>query len=564
MAFFQSEHAAELAATASYLSTPGKGILAADESTGTIGKRLASIAVENTEDNRRALRELLFTAPDFEKHISGVIMFDETLGQSCADGTPFVSLLRAKGVVPGVKVDKGVVSLPGNARGETTTQGLDDLDARCTAYYARGARFAKWRAVLTIGDGLPLRAVPRRQREMPRATPPSASARSRPDRRTRDTHGRRPRHPRVRRRHGTRPRARLRRPPRTPRHDGGHDPQTQHGHRRKISAGASPRRRRREPRSPRWDASFPARSRHPLLIRRTERGGRDETPRGDESTRGGSTVDALVFIRSGPAGVVSQGVGEAIPPTSPSLRRRSSDARRRTGRRPSGRRRERENEGKVLGGDEATSRTRARCRERPGTLRKGILIIRRVNIIARERNVRERTRAREMRHSPRERRAIRRGVDPPRLVSSRLVNGLVSIFFVLETLRRKKNKTRFVRRSRSARARVSAWRESSPRRTRRPATPLRHRFVHHRFVRDGHRSRLRPPLRPPLPVHPSSVLSSTSRLFSSMGPCAVHRSTTRAMATRAATTDGLIRGRARVRPRVMRRASDRHRRRPLV
>ena len=155
MSHFVSPYSAELIATAAFLASPGKGILAADESTGTIGKRLASIAVENTEDNRRALRELLFTAPDFEKHISGVIMFDETLGQSCADGTPFVSLLRAKGVVPGVKVDKGVVSLPGNARGETTTQGLDDLDARCTAYYARGARFAKWRAVLTIGDGLP-------------------------------------------------------------------------------------------------------------------------------------------------------------------------------------------------------------------------------------------------------------------------------------------------------------------------------------------------------------------------------------------------------------------------
>ena len=258
MAFFQSEHAAELAATASYLSTPGKGILAADESTGTIGKRLASIAVENTEDNRRALRELLFTAPDFEKHISGVIMFDETLGQSCADGTPFVSLLRAKGVVPGVKVDKGVVSLPGNARGETTTQGLDDLDARCTAYYARGARFAKWRAVLTIGDGLPPSSASTTTRAASRATPPLPARGSRPDRRTRDTHGRRPRHPRVRRRHGTRP-------PRVF--------AALHEHRvmmegmilkpNMVTAGKSapaqaPSTTSREPRSPRWDASFPA------------------------------------------------------------------------------------------------------------------------------------------------------------------------------------------------------------------------------------------------------------------------------------------------------------------
>jgi fructose-bisphosphate aldolase class I len=155
MACFKSQYADELVATANAMSVPGKGILAADESTGTIGKRFAGISVENIEENRRAYRELLFTTDGFEKHCSGVIMFEETLGQSCRDGTTFVDLLNAKAIIPGIKVDKGVVPLPGNTRGETTTQGLDGLGERCAGYYARGARFAKWRAVLTIGDTLP-------------------------------------------------------------------------------------------------------------------------------------------------------------------------------------------------------------------------------------------------------------------------------------------------------------------------------------------------------------------------------------------------------------------------
>ena len=129
-------------ATANAMSVPGKGILAADESTGTIGKRFAGISVENIEENRRAYRELLFTTDGFEKYCSGVIMFEETLGQSCRDGTTFVDLLNAKKIIPGIKVDKGVVPLPGNTQGETTTQGLDGLGERCAGYYARGARFA--------------------------------------------------------------------------------------------------------------------------------------------------------------------------------------------------------------------------------------------------------------------------------------------------------------------------------------------------------------------------------------------------------------------------------------
>jgi len=144
----------ELIANARAISTPGKGILAADESTGTIGNRFKNINLENTESNRRAYRELLFTTPDFEKYISGVILYEETLYQSTADGKPFVKLLQEKGVIPGIKVDKGTVVLPGT-NGETATQGLDDLGKRCAKYYADGARFAKWRAVLKIGNGQP-------------------------------------------------------------------------------------------------------------------------------------------------------------------------------------------------------------------------------------------------------------------------------------------------------------------------------------------------------------------------------------------------------------------------
>lgn len=146
-----TDYTAELIETARAIAAPGKGILAADESTGTIGKRFAPIGVENDEENRRRYREMLFTAPGIEEHISGVICFEETLFHSTADGTPFVELLKSRGIIPGIKVDKGVKPLYGT-NGETVTQGLDDLDARCKKYYAQGARFAKWRAVLNIND----------------------------------------------------------------------------------------------------------------------------------------------------------------------------------------------------------------------------------------------------------------------------------------------------------------------------------------------------------------------------------------------------------------------------
>merc|ERR1719195_2021910 len=139
----------ELKATASFIGSPGKGMLAADESTGNIGKRLAGINVENTEPNRRAYRELLFTTEGWGEYCSGVILYEETLYQKCADGTPFVDIINKAGVIPGIKVDMGTRDLP-FFPGEKYTQGLTDLDKRAARYYEAGARFAKWRCVLKI------------------------------------------------------------------------------------------------------------------------------------------------------------------------------------------------------------------------------------------------------------------------------------------------------------------------------------------------------------------------------------------------------------------------------
>jgi fructose-bisphosphate aldolase class I len=136
------------------LVADGKGILAADESTGTIKKRLDSIGVESNEENRRAYRDLLFTTPGAEEYISGVILFDETIRQSALDGTPFPKLLESKGIIPGIKVDQGTKPLA-LAEGETITEGLDGLRERLREYYGLGARFAKWRATYSITDELP-------------------------------------------------------------------------------------------------------------------------------------------------------------------------------------------------------------------------------------------------------------------------------------------------------------------------------------------------------------------------------------------------------------------------
>lgn len=128
-----------------------RSILAADESSGTIKKRLATIGLESTPEINRTYRELLFTTPGIEKYVSGVILFDETIRQTAKDGTPFPALLANKGIVPGIKVDKGTVTLPGQSL-DTFTQGIDDLGKRLAQYREMGARFAKWRAVYTISD----------------------------------------------------------------------------------------------------------------------------------------------------------------------------------------------------------------------------------------------------------------------------------------------------------------------------------------------------------------------------------------------------------------------------
>ncbi|MDC7806189.1 fructose-bisphosphate aldolase class I [Luteimonas sp BLCC-B24] len=144
----------QLAETAQAMVAKGKGIIAIDESTGTIGKRFEQVGIANNEENRRAYRELLLTTPKLSEHISGAILFDETLRQSTKAGVPFAKYLTQNGILPGIKVDKGTHALAGFP-GELVTEGLDGLRARLEEYYKLGARFAKWRAVITIGEDMP-------------------------------------------------------------------------------------------------------------------------------------------------------------------------------------------------------------------------------------------------------------------------------------------------------------------------------------------------------------------------------------------------------------------------
>lgn len=141
---------------ANAIVAPGKGILAADESSPTIKKRFDTIGVASTEENRRAYRDLLFTTDGVQEFISGVILFDETMRQNSSNGTPFPQLLERKNILPGIKVDKGAKALAG-FDGEKVTEGLDGLRERLREYSEMGARFAKWRAVITIGEGIPTR-----------------------------------------------------------------------------------------------------------------------------------------------------------------------------------------------------------------------------------------------------------------------------------------------------------------------------------------------------------------------------------------------------------------------
>ncbi|GBG00343.1 fructose-bisphosphate aldolase, chloroplastic-like [Raphidocelis subcapitata] len=148
----------ELVATAHKIATAGRGILAMDESNATCGKRLQSIGLENTEDSRRTYRELLVTTPGLGKYISGAIMFEETLFQKTSTGKRMTECLTEQGIVPGIKVDKGLVPLA-NSNGESWCMGLDGLDTRCGDYYKAGARFAKWRSVVSIPAGPSLIAL---------------------------------------------------------------------------------------------------------------------------------------------------------------------------------------------------------------------------------------------------------------------------------------------------------------------------------------------------------------------------------------------------------------------
>jgi fructose-bisphosphate aldolase class I len=146
-----------LSKTAAAMVAKGKGLLAADESSATCEKRFKSVGVDCTEENRRAYRGLLFTTPGIEQHVSGVILFDETIRQKTNDGVPFPAYLAKKGIVPGIKVDKGAMDLA-LCPGEKVTEGLDGLRGRLAEYFKLGARFAKWRAVITIGADIPTHA----------------------------------------------------------------------------------------------------------------------------------------------------------------------------------------------------------------------------------------------------------------------------------------------------------------------------------------------------------------------------------------------------------------------
>ena len=139
---------------AKYIVSDGKGILAADESNPTCGKRFDSIGVESTESNRRDYREMLFRSSGMKDNIGGVILFDETIRQNAQDGTPLIDLIKNQGALPGIKVDKGLAPLESSPE-ETLTQGLDGLDERCKEYFTLGAKFTKWRAVIKISDDIP-------------------------------------------------------------------------------------------------------------------------------------------------------------------------------------------------------------------------------------------------------------------------------------------------------------------------------------------------------------------------------------------------------------------------
>ena len=287
----------ELRETASALVAPGKGILAADESAGTIAKRFAAIGVESTEENRRSYRELLLTTVGAAEHISGVILFDETIRQRAADGTPFPDVLERQGIIPGIKVDQGAKELA-LAPGEKVTAGLDGLRERLAEYRELGARFAKWRAVIAIGDGIPSEyciwvnahalaryaALAQEAGLVPIVEPEVLMD---------GDHDDRP----LLRGDVARPARRVQRAARSARRTRGDALEAEHGALRLRLPGAGGRRRGR-----RGDAQVPppqrpgghARDRVPLG--RPKRRGRDGAPERDQPSRA-ATVGAVVLLR---------------------------------------------------------------------------------------------------------------------------------------------------------------------------------------------------------------------------------------------------------------------------
>ena len=311
-----------LAATAKAMVAPGKGILAADESSGTIEKRFTSIDVESTEDSRRAYRELLFTTDGLGEFVSGVILFDETIRQSTADGTPFSELLTAQGIFPGIKVDKGPVALAG-FDGEKITEGLDGLRERLAEYAALGCQVHQVAGGhhdrRGHSDGWLHRCQRRGARPLRCAV---AGGRARPDRRARGVDGWRPHDRALLRGDGRDPGCRVRRtaPPRRPARR--HAAQAEHG---RVGQHL-PRAGRREG-GRRGHGALPARerarrrARDRLPLRRPERRAGHRPPRRDEPPRA-AAVAAQLLLRPGAAGAGAEGVeGRGVQRRLPGARR---------------------------------------------------------------------------------------------------------------------------------------------------------------------------------------------------------------------------------------------------
>ncbi len=273
----------QLHAIAVAMVQPGRGILAADESSGTIKKRFDAIGVESTEASRRDYREMMFRSDEaMTKHISGVILYDETIWQAAKDGTPLVRLIEAAGSIPGIKVDEGTQPLVG-CPGETITVGLDKLAGRLARYHEQGARFAKWRAVIDIADGIPTwNAVTGERpcaRPLRRAVP---AGRHRPDRRAGGAHGRRTLHRALRGGHDLGAEDGVRRTLRRARVPRGHRAEAQHDHRGQEERGAGFGRRGRARHDPHAEAHRTVRGSGPSptspAASRTSRRPRISTP----------------------------------------------------------------------------------------------------------------------------------------------------------------------------------------------------------------------------------------------------------------------------------------------